>query len=159
MKEDVGPLRASRSAGARVEIAVVRDEAEEAEVVVERIRAAHAALLDRTELSGGRSRPKAWRDVAVLSRRHVHREAIAAALRRAEIPLVVVGGSGLFLQPEVRDVEAALRTMVDPHDDVSFVRLLSAGPWRLDAAEIVWLTRAAARTGKPVFEVAGEARR
>ncbi len=158
MKEELGPLRASREPGAPVEIAVLRDEAEEAEIVVERIKSAFDQLPERIELSGGRSRPKAWRDVAVLSRRHLHREAIAGALRREEIPVVVIGGTGLFVQPEVRDLEAALRTMVDPHDDVSFVRLLSAGPWRLDAAEIVRLTRAASRSGRPVFEVASDAR-
>ena len=56
--------------------------------------------------------------------------------------------------PEVRDVEAALRVAANPDDSTAFVRLLSAGPWRLDAAEILRVTNAAAWDGRPVYQAA-----
>ena len=58
--------------------------------------------------------------------------------------------------PEVRDVEAALRVAANPDDSTAFVRLLSAGPWRLDAAEILRVTNAAAWDGRPVHQAASD---
>ena len=78
-----------------------------------------------------------WTDVAVLYRKHKHREAIVARLRDEDIPYTVVGGLRLFETPEIRDLEQGLRAIADPHDDVALVRMMTAGPWRLDALEIL----------------------
>ncbi len=88
------------------------------------------------EGTGGR-----WTDVAVLYRKHKHRDAIVARLRDEDIPYTVVGGLSLFETPEIRDLEQALRAIADPHDDVALVRMMTAGPWRLDALEILRVTR------------------
>ena len=151
-----GPLLPSRPPGEPVELIVARSEEEEAEALVGRIRLLFATLPDRIDLPDGRSRRKRWSDVAVLYRMHHHRELIVDRLRRAGIPHTVVGGSGLFLQPEIRDLESALRVLVDPEDSVSFARLLSAAPWRLDAVEILRVTRAAAFDRRPAFVAASE---
>ena len=98
--------------------------------------------------------PRRWSDIAVLYRKHRHRDLIVERLRKQDIPYVVVGGTGLFSVAEVRDVEAALRVAANPEDSAAFVRLLSAGPWRLDAAEILRLTNAAAWDGRPVYNAA-----
>jgi len=156
LKAGRGPLLPSRPPGEPVELVVARSEEEEAEALVERIRDLFATLPDRIDLPDGRSRRKRWSDVAVLYRMHHHRELIVDRLRRAGIPHTVVGGSGLFLQPEIRDLEAALRVLVDPEDSVSFARLLSAAPWRLDAVEILRVTRAAAFDRRPAFVAASE---
>ena len=84
-----------------------------------------------------------WTDVAVLYRKHKHREAIVARLRDEDIPYTVVGGLSLFETPEIRDLEQALRAIADPHDDVALVRMMTAGPWRLDALEILRVSRMA----------------
>ena len=159
LKADAGPLQPSRPPGEPVELIVSRNEEEEAEVLVGRIVDLFATLPDRIELPDGRSRPKRWSDVAVLYRMHHHRELVADRLRRAGVPHTVVGGSGLFLQPEIRDLESALRVLVDPDDSVSFTRLLSAAPWRLDAVEILRVTRAAAFDRRPAYVAASEIRR
>jgi hypothetical protein len=44
----------------------------------------------------------------------------------------------------------------EPADNVAFTRLLTAGPWRFDAGEIVALTRAAGWDRRPVFDSATE---
>jgi len=153
------PLRPIGGPGAAVEIVYARDEADEADVAVERIRSAFEALPDRMPDPHGGERPKRWSDVAVLYRKHRHRHAIVERLRAADIPYALVGGTGLFGEPEVRDVEAALRVIANPADSVSFTRLMTAGPWRLDAAEILRVTRSAAWDGRPILEAAAAIRR
>ena len=48
----------------------------------------------------------------------------------------MVGGLSLFETPEIRDLEQAMRAVANPQDDVALVRMMTAGPWRLDALEI-----------------------
>ncbi len=79
----------------------------------------------------------------MLYRKHKHRDAIVARLRDEDIPYTVVGGLSLFDTPEIRDLEQGLRAITDPHDDVALVRMMTAGPWRLDALEILRVTRMA----------------
>ena len=86
---------------------------------------------------------KRWSDVAVLYRKHKHRDAIVARLRDEDIPYTVVGGLSLFAMPEIRDLEQALRAIANPEDDVALTRLMTAGPWRLDALEILHVARIA----------------
>ena len=150
-------LRPIHESGATVELVYARDEADEADAVVEHIRAAFEALPELLRGPGGRSRPKRWGDIAVLYRRHRHGDAIVERLKGADIPYMLVGGTGVFAEPEVRDVEAALRVIANPTDSVSFTRLLTAGPWRFDAAEILRLSRSAAWDGRPILEAATSA--
>ena len=84
-----------------------------------------------------------WSDIAILYRKHKHREAIVARLRDEDIPYTVAGGLSLFATPEIRDLEQSLRAIADPHDDVALGRMLTAGPWRLDALEILHISRMA----------------
>ena len=141
------PLLPTRDKGATVEVVVAADEQDEADAIVERIRETYEALPE----------PRSWSDIAVLYRRHAHREHIVERLRRSGIPYVVVGATGLFLQPEIRDLEAAMRVLADPTDSVSFTRMLTSGPWRLDAAEILRLRRTAEFDGRPMLQAAREA--
>ncbi len=154
LKAGDGPLRPSFPPGDPVEVILDPGEDDEAETVVGRIREIFAWLPDEIELPNGRTRPKRWGDIAVLYRAHAHRDQILDRLRHAGIPHVVIGGAGLFLQQDIRDLEAALRTIADPEDSVSFARVLSAAPWRLDAVEILRVTRAASFDRRPVFVAA-----
>jgi DNA helicase II / ATP-dependent DNA helicase PcrA len=153
------PLRPMGGPGPAVEIVYARDEADEADAAVQRIRTAFESLPDRLPNRHGGDRPKRWSDVAVLYRKHRHRNAIVERLRAEDIPYVLVGGTGLFAEPEVRDVEAALRVIADPTDSVSFTRLMTAGPWRFDAAEILRVSRSASWDGRSILEAAAAIRR
>ncbi len=84
-----------------------------------------------------------WSDVAILYRKHKHRDAIVARLRDEDIPYTVVGGLSLFETPEIRDLEQCLRAIADASDDVALTRMMTAGPWRLDALEILHVSRMA----------------
>ncbi len=147
--KDGQPLRSMKEPGEPVEVVYAADEADEADQVVQRIRAAFETLPE----------PRRWGDIAVLYRRHAHRKQILDRLRRAGIPYAVVGATGLFLQPEIRDVEAALRVLASPSDSVSFTRLMTAGPWRFDASEILRVRKLADFDGRPMFESASQIRR
>ncbi len=123
-------LVTDRPDGPAVQVIICAGPEDEAVAIVDTIK----ALVG--EGTGGR-----WTDVAVLYRKHKHRDAIVARLRDEDIPYTVVGGLSLFETPEIRDLEQALRAIADPHDDVALVRMMTAGPWRLDALEILRVTR------------------
>jgi DNA helicase-2/ATP-dependent DNA helicase PcrA len=145
-------LIATRGPGPRVELITCASPEDEATAIVDTIKAeldsAGAAVADGT----GR-KP---RDFAVLYRKHKHREAIVARLRDEGIPYTVVGGLSLFATPEIRDVEQSLRAIADAHQDVALVRMMTAAPWRLDAIEILELSRAARYSRRHIVDVIRE---
>lgn len=136
-------LRTERETGPKVELVVCGGPEDEAVAIVDAIR---ARLGDAAN----------WSDAAVLYRKHKHREAIVTRLRDEEIPYTVVGGLSLFATPEIRDLEQGLRAIADPHDDVALTRLMTAGPWRLDALEILRVTRTASFDKRHLIDVVPE---
>lgn len=140
-----------RGPGDPVELVIATDMEDEARQVVDRIKAATGWDPSQTDAPQPR-----WSDFAVLYRKHRHREAIAARLREEAIPYTVVGGLSLFETPEIRDLEQSLRAIADPHQDVALVRMMSAGPWRLDALEILAVARMAKYDGRHLVDVIRE---
>ncbi len=123
-------LRTDREPGHPIELLVCAGPEDEAVAIVDAIRGVTGS---------GSGRP--WGDVAILYRKHKHRDAIVDRLRAEDIPYTVVGGLSLFETPEVRDLDQALRAIADPTNDPAVVRMMTAGPWRLDALEILAVTR------------------
>ncbi|UMB68366.1 ATP-dependent helicase [Mycobacterium paraterrae] len=78
---------------------------------------------------------------AVLVRRNTDAAPIAAALRARGIPVEVVGLAGLLAVPEVADVMAMLRLVVDPTAGAAAMRVLTGPRWRLGARDIATLWR------------------
>ena len=147
----LAPNRADETAPA-VELWTCDGPDDEAAAIVERIR-----RLARWDPAVGGRPAVPWSSFAVLYRKHKHREAIVARLREESIPYTVSGGLSLFAAPEIRDLEQALRMLADPFSDVAIARVLTAGPWRLDALELLAITRAAKRAGCHVLELVREA--
>ena len=73
---------------------------------------------------------------AVLLRRRSDMAATAAALRAAGLPVEVVGLGGLLDEPEIADLVATLRVLVDPTAGSAAIRLLTGARWRLGAADL-----------------------
>jgi DNA helicase-2/ATP-dependent DNA helicase PcrA len=121
-------LHTTKPEGVPIELLVCGGAEDEAVAIVDAIRAFTAE-------------GRAWNDVAVLYRKHKHRDAIVERLRAEDIPFTIVGGLSLFETPEIRDLEQALRAIADPTDDAALVRMMTAGPWRLDALEILRVSR------------------
>jgi len=101
------------------------------------------AIVDQIKALVGPGTGGSWTDVAILYRKHKHRDEIVARLRDEDIPYTVVGGLSLFETPEIRDLEQAMRAIANPNEDAALVRMMTAGPWRLDAIEILRVSRMA----------------
>jgi DNA helicase-2/ATP-dependent DNA helicase PcrA len=147
----LAPNRNGDSAPA-VELITCAGPDDEAAAIVERIR----DLAGWDPATGGQPAVP-WSSFAVLYRKHKHRDAIVARLREESIPYTVSGGLSLFATPEIRDLEQALRALADPFADVALARTLTAGPWRLDALELLAITRAASRAKRHLLELIREA--
>lgn len=94
-------------------------------------------------LAGMRDRVGPRATMAVLVRRRAAMAGIAAALRARGLAAEVVGVGGLVDEPEVADVIAMLRLMVDHQSGPAAVRLLSGARWRLGIADLASLARRA----------------
>jgi len=84
----------------------------------------------------------AWKDFAVLYRKHTHRTQILDALRRKGIPFVIRKFS-ILSSTVVRDLLGYLRLVAVPSDNVSCARILSAPYWGLDPRDLVRLAERA----------------
>ena len=80
---------------------------------------------------------------AVLLRRRSDMADTADALRAAGLPVEVVGLGGLLDEPEVADLVATLRVLVDPTAGAAAIRLLTGARWQLGAADLEALARRA----------------
>jgi DNA helicase-2/ATP-dependent DNA helicase PcrA len=92
--------------------------------------------------------------MAVLARRRAQLPGIAAALRERGLPVEVVGLGGLLDVPEVSDVVATLRVLVDPTAGDALGRLLTGARWRIGPRDLAVLERRArdlvrGRTAEP----------
>ena len=86
---------------------------------------------------------------AVLVRRRSDMADTADALRAAGLPVEVVGLGGLLDEPEVADLVATLRVLVDPTAGPAAMRLLTGARWQLGAADLEALARRARELAGP----------
>src|SRR6185437_2915107 len=128
---EVGELRPAPDAQAGdVRVALLPDVAAEVDWMADAVAAQWAAAAE------GEGPPPTS---AVLVRRRVDMDPIAAALRARGLPVEVVGLGGLLDTPEVRDLVSALRLVADPLAGPAAVRLLTGARWRLGVADLAAL--------------------
>ncbi|ORT61240.1 ATP-dependent DNA helicase [Streptomyces sp. CB03238] len=82
-------------------------------------------------------------DIAVLCRTATDFPEIQAALVARDVPVEVVGLSGLLHLPEVADLVAVCEVLQDPGANASLVRLLTGPRWRIGARDLALLGRRA----------------
>ena len=100
--------------GERIKVFRAYTEGEEAQMVANGIRGAHIA-------DGGND----WSNIAVLYRTNGQSEVIEEALRRRNIPYHVYGGNSFYERKVVKDVMAYFKTIVNPKDDESLLRIIN----------------------------------
>lgn len=75
-----------------------------------------------------RSQGFKYTDIAILYRSHFSSIDIQLALTRARLPFRITSGVGVFEQLHVKDVLSFLRLLLNPHDELSFHRLIGLLP-------------------------------
>lgn len=88
---------------------------------------------------------KAPGEIAVLCRTATDFAQIQGALVARDVPVEVVGLSGLLHLPEVADLVAVCEVLQDPGANASLVRLLTGPRWRIGARDLALLGRRARR--------------
>lgn len=82
-------------------------------------------------------------EIAVLCRTATDFAEIQGALVARDIPVEVVGLSGLLHLPEVADLVAVCEVLQDPGANASLVRLLTGPRWRIGPRDLALLGRRA----------------
>lgn len=100
--------------GEKIKIFKAYTDGEEAQMVAAGIRAVHVA-------DGGDD----WSNIAVLYRTNAQSRAIEEALRKRDIPYRIYGGHSFYDRKEVRDVMAYFKTIANPRDDESLLRIIN----------------------------------
>ncbi|MCI4141448.1 ATP-dependent DNA helicase [Streptomyces sp. MMS20-AI2-20] len=88
---------------------------------------------------------KAPGEIAVLCRTATDFADIQAALVARDVPVEVVGLSGLLHLPEIADLVAVCEVLQDPGANASLVRLLTGPRWRIGPRDLALLGRRARR--------------
>jgi len=104
-------LWSDKGDGAKILLYTFADDEEEARTVVEQINYARIA------------RRVPWGDNAILFRTNQQSRPLETALRTAGVRYHLIGGQSFFDRREIRDFLAYLKTFLNPHDDVSLLRI------------------------------------
>ena len=83
--------------------------------------------------------------IAVLCRRRSDFALLHSALVQRDVPVEVVGLGGLLEMPEVADLVAVLRVLVEPTANAALLRMLTGPRWRIGPRDLAALGRRAAR--------------
>ncbi len=125
--------------GDPIEIIECRDEREEARVVVGEVQ---RAVDDGDSLS----------DIAVFYRTNAQSRAVEDMLVRAAVPYQVIGGPKFYERAEVKDLLSYLRVAVNPSDEVSFGRMVTAPKRGVGPGAVTKLAAYGAEMGIPLTD-------
>ncbi|TFB14271.1 DNA helicase PcrA [Filobacillus milosensis] len=99
--------------GTKIRMFEAFDERQEARYVVDQIQ-------EITE-DGKRD----YKDFAVLYRTNAQSRAMEDVLMKSNIPYQIIGGTKFYDRKEIKDLLAYLRLIANPHDDISFMRVVN----------------------------------
>jgi superfamily I DNA/RNA helicase len=104
-------LWSEKGQGTKILLRTCDNEDEEAAEVVGRIE--FARLAHRIS----------WKENAILFRTNIQSRPIETALRKAGVRYHLIGGQSFFDRREIRDFLAYLKAFINPHDDISLLRI------------------------------------
>jgi superfamily I DNA/RNA helicase len=132
-------LWSDKGRGAKILLHTFSDDEEEARNTAEQIEYARLA------------RGVPWRDQAVLFRTNQQARPLETALRQAGIRYHLIGGQSYFDRREIKDFLAYLKTFINPHDDVSLLRVANVPARGLSDVTMERLLAASHEHGGSVF--------
>ncbi|MGH2813111.1 MAG: ATP-dependent helicase, partial [Actinomycetota bacterium] len=121
----------------RVMMRVLSDQMREAEFIADEISRLHNKPVAETR------EPAKWSDFAILVRRKSHIPTIYGALKERDLPVEVIGLSGLLQVPEIVDTMAWLRVLAEPGPSSNrwLARILLGPRFRIHYADLAILAR------------------
>ncbi|MCX6400984.1 MAG: ATP-dependent DNA helicase [Propionibacteriales bacterium] len=93
--------------------------------------------------AGWGGEPGDWAKTGVLTRDNAHAELVFDALTSANIPVEIVGLSGLLRLPEIAEIVATLRLLHDVTDNAALLTLLAGPRWAIGPRDLRLLGRRA----------------
>jgi DNA helicase-2/ATP-dependent DNA helicase PcrA len=127
------PLTAPAGTGVgEVRAALLETFDDELDFVAREVAHAHAQVAVRR-----------WSDIAVLVRDNAAAAAVSDRLVSAEVPVEVVGLSGLLAMPEIVDVVATLEVLLDVTANAALLQLLTSSRWNIGHRDLALLGRRA----------------
>jgi len=96
--------------------------------------------------------PYKFSDIAILVRANSHSEAIVQALRDMGISYKLGGSRGLYFRPEIQDIIAFMKVLIDYTDEISMYRILAMPIWELSPREYMDVNRLAREEKTPIFK-------
>jgi len=125
--------------GEPIRIVAARDERDEAAFVVDAVARARAEGGDLKE-------------IAVFYRIHAQSRVLEEALRAANIPYQIVGGTKFYDRAEVKDALAYLRVVVNPASDVDLARIVNVPGRGIGQTTVDRLTAWATLNDRSLFD-------
>jgi len=104
-------LWSQKGSGAKIALHAFESDEVEARTVVELIE--YARMTQRAP----------WGTQAILFRTNIQSRPIETALRTAGVRYHLIGGQSFFDRREIKDFLAYLKTFINPHDDISLLRI------------------------------------
>jgi DNA helicase-2/ATP-dependent DNA helicase PcrA len=132
-------LWTDNEAGSRLRVIACADERDEGACVVRAVRDAREAGIG----------PK---QIAVFYRVHAQSRVLEEALRAADVPYQIVGGTKFYDRAEVKDALAYLRVLVNPRSDVDLLRVINTPARGIGSTTVERVTAYANLQGISVFE-------
>lgn len=129
------------SPGDSISLWAVPDEYAEAKIIAESIQ---------KELDEGVSAC----EIAILYRVNAHSRLLEDALRKADIPHVIVGGIRFYERAEIKDILAYLKLIHNLDDDLSFKRIVNMPRRGIGTKSIATLREIADKEGLSLYETA-----
>lgn len=136
-------LRTERDGGAKIKTILADSERAEGQEVVRNIR--------------DLSRKYAYSDIAVLYRANSQSRAIEDALVKSSIPYKMIGGMKFYQRMEIKDLMSYLKVIQNPHDDISFTRIINTPKRGIGAKTVDKLTAYGGIHGISIYEAINDA--
>jgi len=91
-------------------------------------------------------------DIAVMYRTNAQSRALEESFIRHNIPYRLIGATRFYSRKEIKDVLGFLRFMLNPDDDVSFMRVVNVPPRGIGAGTVGKIAAEAQRLGSSLYQ-------